>query len=195
MKKLIVALGMLTCMFLLTPLANAATITFDGLAGEIMSPYTEKGFILTAADPEPGIEGIFYAFDSASVDYTGSEALINDYSTSTTLASADGSLFNLFSISLSEAFSGDAADETIIAFTAVYADATTYSVELTTDGDFGYEIFTFGEEFQNLASVSFGYDSYFQFDNITANPVPEPSTLLLLGSGIAFLAAGRRGKK
>lgn len=191
MKKLIITLGMLACLFLLSPLANASTLTFDGLVGEIMSPYTEKGFTLTAEE-----DSLFYAFDAyEDWAYTGSEALINDYSTSTTLASADGSLFNLFSISLSEAFSGDAADETIIAFTAVYADGTTYSKDLTTDGVFGFEIFAFGNEFKNLASVSFGYDSYFQFDNITVNPVPEPSTLLLLGSGIAFLAAGRRGKK
>ena len=190
MKKFIIAFCMLTCMFLLSPLANAATITFDGLAGIVGSPYMEKGFTLTAEE-----DSSFYAFDATDLDYSGSAALINEYSTATTLASATGALFNLFSISLSEASSGEAAYATIIAFTAVYADATTYSMDLTTDGVFGYEIFTFGDEFKNIASVSFGDLEYFQFDNITATPVPEPSTLLLLGSGIAFLAAGRRWKK
>lgn len=197
MKKLIILLCMLACMFLLSPLANAATLTFDGLSGYIGESYTEDGFTLTA-DPEDGYSSEFYAVVASDLEfgyyYSGSEALINDWSTATTLVSADGSLFNLTSIDLAEALTEEYLFPETISLTAVYADGSVYTTTLTTDGVSGFQTFTFGEKFQDLASVSFGYDSYFQFDNITANPVPVPSSLLLLGSGIAFLAVGRRGK-
>lgn len=193
MKKIILVMGLFLTIAALTPFANATEITFDAFSSG--ATYTENGFTLTADD---GSE--FYAITAddalSGYYYTGSVALVNDYSTTTTLAATDGSLFNLISIDLAEAFTGDLLYKATISFIATYADGSTYSVDLITDGSEGIDPpFTFGSEMTNLASVSFGENEYFQFDNITVtttSAVPEPSTILMLVVGMCAWAGDRR---
>nr|WP_319393953.1 PEP-CTERM sorting domain-containing protein [uncultured Desulfobacter sp.] len=189
MKKIIIAMGVLLVFASLTPFANALEIiTFDTFSNG--ASYTEDGFTLTADDgsefwaiaPEDASDGYYY---------TGSVALVNELSTTTTLV-ADGSFFNLISIDLAEAFSQEAIYEASISFIATYADGSTYSVDLTTDGSEGLQTFDFGSEMTNLASVSFGNGQSFQFDNIVVNTVPVPSSLLLLAAGMGVLAGTKR---
>lgn len=193
MKKIILMVGMLLSLVGLTSLANATVLTFDGLSGDVGSTYTEDGFTLTADD-----DSLFYSIVAADVAdgyyYTDSETLMNDYASGTTLASVDGSVFDLTFIDLAEAFIEDSLYAATIAFDVVYKDGSTYSFDLTTDGIEGAETFTFGAEVTNLVSVSFGDDAYIQFDNVTASAVPEPSSFLLLAAGLGAWAAGARKK-
>nr|WP_319494456.1 PEP-CTERM sorting domain-containing protein [uncultured Desulfobacter sp.] len=191
MKNILLMVGILLGLVLFVLPASAAVITFDGLSGEIGSSYTESGFTLTADD-----DSVFYSIVETDVEagysYTGSETLMNNYATATTLTSTNGSLFNLTSIDLAEAFNGDALYATSITFDAVYSDGSTYSFTLTTDGNEGAETFTFGAELTNLASLSFGDYEYVQFDNVTASAVPVPSSILLLVAGTGVLVGIRR---
>ena len=198
MKKILLMVGMFLFLASLTPLANASVLTFDGLSGDVGSTYTEDGFTLTATPTVDG-DSLFYSIVAADVVanglyYTNSETLMNDYTTATTLASADGSAFDLTSIDLAEVFTEDVIYAATIAFDLVYKDGSTYSFDLITDGVEGAETFTFGSELANLASVSFGDSEYIQFDNITASAVPEPSSILLLFVGMGAWAAGARKK-
>nr|WP_320017000.1 VPLPA-CTERM sorting domain-containing protein [uncultured Desulfobacter sp.] len=190
MKKNILMVGMLLSLIALTPLANAAVLSFDGLFGDVGNTYTQDRFILTADD------SVFYSIVEADADdgyyYTGSETLMNDYASGTTLTSADGSVFSLTSIDLSEAFTGDLLSATTIPFDVIYKDGSTYSFDLTTDGLEGAQIFTFGSELTNLDSVSFGDGEYFQFDNVTASAVPVPSSILMLVAGLGALGCARK---
>lgn len=191
MKNIILMVCILWGLVVFVLPASAAVLTFDGLSGELGSFYTESGFTLNADD-----DSSFYSITEADVaagySYTGSETLMNDYATATTLTSANGSVFNLTSIDLAEAFNGGALYATTVTFDAVYSDGATYSFDRTTDGIDGAETFTFGAELTNLASLSFGDDTYIQFDNITASAVPVPSSILLLVTGTGVLVGIRR---
>nr|WP_321403009.1 hypothetical protein [uncultured Desulfobacter sp.] len=192
MKNIILMVVMFFSLVALILPANAAVLTFDGLAGELGSTYTESGFTLTAGEGSS-----FYSIVQTDVEYgysyTYSETLMNNYAAATTLTSADGSLFNLTSIDLAEAFNiDDLLYATIITFDAVYSDGSTYSFDLTTDGIEGAETFTFGAELTNLVSLSFGENEYIQFDNVKASTVPIPSSILLLVAGTGVLVGIRR---
>jgi hypothetical protein len=191
MKNIILMVGMLLSLVAFILPADAAVLTFDGLSGDVGSTYTESGFTLIADD-----DSVFYSIVEADVSdefyYTGSETLMNSYTTSTTLTSADGSAFNLTSIDLAEAFTGESFWATTITFDVVYKDGSTYAFDLTTDGIEGAETFTFGDEMTNLASLSFGDHEYIQFDNVTASTVPVPSSILLLVAGTGVLVGIRR---
>ena len=192
MKNIILMVVMFFSLVALILPANAAVLTFDGLSGELGSTYTESGFTLTAGEGSS-----FYSIVETDVEdgysYTGSETLMNNYAAATTLTSADGSLFNLTSIDLAEAFNiDDLLSATTITFDVVYSDGSTYSFDRTTDGIEGAETFTFGAELTNLVSLSFGEDEYIQFDNVTASAVPVPSSILLLVAGTGVLVGIRR---
>jgi hypothetical protein len=63
-----------------------------------------------------------------------------------------------------------------------------------------YQTFLFGSGWENLTSANFNYQgngsSGFFVDNInTTAPVPEPSTMLLFGAGLAGLIGFRRRKR
>ncbi len=61
-----------------------------------------------------------------------------------------------------------------------------------------FQLFTVSNAFQNLVHAEFVGDGAFSVDNIigytASESVPEPSTLLLLGAGIAGFAGTRRKK-
>jgi hypothetical protein len=191
-------------LFVLTLNAQASVIDFETLAhndGEYQdhgATYTEGGFLLTntATEVDSGFSPSLATYGSESSYFSGSTALINDnWEGQTNLTRTDGGLFNLNSISLSELYDSEPIE---VVFTGVVNDGSIITQTLTLDGIFvTSEVFSFND-FSNLVSVSWlQTPDYHQFDNIDVAPVPEPTTMLLFGTGLAGIAGVqfRRKKK
>jgi len=174
------------CVLLSVGTARATVIGFDTLVYGSTS-YTEDGYVLTAltgalrtsGQGNPGNE--MYSASSAQTD---------------TLSAVSGALFDLVSIELSGGPSiGGTWPQTVV-FTGALAGGgsvvQSFSVVGTADWPNNWQLFNFDPGFQDLTSVSWT-PAFTRADNITI--VPEPSTALLLGAGIATLARRRRPRR
>jgi len=110
----------------------------------------------------------------------------------------DGLTFNLFNLDLAFGpfgHGGLLTDTTAV--TGFLAGGGTISTTLTV----GYDFANYALNWTGLTSVVFGElqasSEYLTFDNIeynTAQAVPEPGTLFLLGLGLAAMGFARRGR-
>nr|NJM04452.1 PEP-CTERM sorting domain-containing protein [Desulfobacula sp.] len=183
-------------LFLFTSMAQAAILNFedlyhdDDVFAEHGYSYTMDGFLLTNTSAFP-----FASLGTEVYGYSGSTALLNDnYQGETILTRVDNGIFGLYSIALSELYPVDEDPiEDSVLFRGLLADNSVVSQTFTLDGLTGAETFFFSPDFAQVVSVSWLQSEYFhQFDNIQAVPVPESSSLLLIGLGLMVAIGYRR---
>lgn len=187
------------CMLLLVFASNArsSSLTFDDLVSvsasgstNIGNVYAENGFTITATPAYSWSGSGFYALQASSQLWTGSPGLTYyGIGAQLELTSLDGVPFGLNSIDISR---GDSNTGLIpVTFTGVKLDGSkvfqSYWFHDTQKGR--NETFLFDEQFTGLSALRWQQGAeWHQFDNIVISAVPEPTTTVLLFSGLLLLA-------
>jgi len=184
--------------------SQAGIITFESLShtddqvDDHGATYTEAGFTFTniATVESSGFDPSLATFGTEVYGYTGSTALFNDNSEGiTVLTRVDGNAFSFNSIDLAELSAYDEANYAFgVTFNGFLANGSPVSQTVTLDNFTGVQSYVFGSVFSDVVAVSWaqGGDDFHQFDNVNASPVPEPMSLLLVGSGLMALMGVRK---
>jgi hypothetical protein len=174
--------------------ANAAVLTFDDIAADSIG-YIPDGY--------GGFDWTNMAYIQGSAVYptsgyengavSGTYVAFND---SEFIASAAATSFNFYSAYLTAAWRNGLSIEVqgFLGATMLYNQTVVVNPNSPTLFNFNY----FGIDRLQLRGIGgtyagFGWDgTHFAMDNFDAAGVPEPMSLLLLGSGLAGLAVRRR---
>lgn len=180
---------------------TAVTIDFESLVhdddavSQIGAVYSEDGFVVEnlATVESSGFDPSFATYGTAYEWFAGSTSLINDnYQGVSRFSSANGSFFSVSSIEVSELWNHEVQE--LLTFIGLKVDGTTVSQTFALDGRFGFETLYFDALFTDLVDLTWTQTEYgVQVDNI--NVVPEPSTMLLFGAGLATCTAIARSRR
>lgn len=194
--------------------AQRTTITFDGLGAtddgsgvtRVANCYREGGLVFRLTGQPCGLPAVdqpaslmTYTPDNGS--YTGSAALFNEASlgTQVRLTATGGRRFSLFSLDLAPLFLFPGGSDTqMVTFTGTQVGGMTVTrmFDLAL-GETALQRVRL-EGFRNLTSATLDFgdpDGAAQFDNIGASVVPEPSTYLLMATGLLGLGAVARRRR
>ena len=174
-------------------LACLIFIDFDSLENTnaqingVPSPYVEEKFSI-AGNP-------LNSFGQANSRYAGSAGLLVGSSAGQALLTGPWP-FDLYSIELS--FIELSGTSPPVTFTGNLSGGGTV-MQTFQPISFGFTQFDFNGSFTDLVSVSWlqGTDELngHQFDNIVVSDIPEPTTMLLLVTGLVGVAGASRRKK
>lgn len=179
----------------------------DNAAVNLVGPvYSRNGFTLTALVDDPNSTPDFFSAGTLSTSFAGSTALYHHISgDEIVLTRSDGGLFDLLSIDLAilPAFTEDGKPILLpfdVTFHGTKVDGSSVANIFMHTEAFAFETFPF-VGFSDLTSMNWfqgtgnpGEPAH-QFDDLNVSPVPEPSSLLLLGCGLAGLLLCRRPRR
>ena len=187
---------------ILSSSVNSAILDFDVLISSgsgltyVGDSYTEDGFSLTAIPCASCTNG-FYAYQTESLQYTGSPGLVRaDVSGGIVLENDLGNSFDLISIDLSSGDQNHTGLIPVAFYGSVGGDVVTQVFWFNSDLDGVSTTFTFNDSFKNITTLYWEQGAiYHQFDNIVLSSVPVPAGAWLFGSGLIGLIGIARRKK
>jgi hypothetical protein len=188
--------------------AHADVISFDTVLAEpgnntIFGELSVSGFVFSS--PHAHIVNSPAGCDTGCAD-NGTRWVGGD-TTQITMRRGRGGSFSLLSVDAAESFAG-LNRPTSLDVSGTRAEGASVHASFTFDGiNDGIELlrdfqtFTFGDEWNGLTLVSFSTpdNGWFGLDNLLTDdstaPIPEPATVLLLGSAMAAVAGLRRARQ
>lgn len=124
--------------------------------------------------------------------YTGSVAIFANYAEDVLVMSrADSQAFDVLSIDMADVFLGSTGQTVTLIGTRADTSTVTNTITLSPSGTLTTYALT---GMTNIVSMTLDDTaaSWFQFDNIVTEAVPEPATMAVMGLGLAAMARRRR---